>query len=249
MYTQAEFIARARQMVGVPYVLGAEWAPSCTAPCIPTALDCSELIEGLFRENGTPIGDLAAAQYDKTAPVSDVRTGDLVFLRNNSSRWNGIGHVAVITAPLANGDWEIIESRGRAYGTVRTTLSYWRTRAGFTGVRRFPAFNLASSSVVATPLTVVSGRTLLAEDGVLGPLTRKAIQRLIGTVADGVFGPNTRRALQRWLGVAADGVWGRQTIMALQKRIGTKVDGVWGPATTRAFQSYINRTAASAVAA
>lgn len=150
MFSAKEFAARANQLVGLPYVLGAEWPASVVAPAIPKAVDCSEVVEGLFRENGTPIGDLAASQYDKTVAVKagDERVGDLVFLRNNRARWNGIGHVAVITAKLSNGDWRIIEARGRAYGVVRTTLSYWKARSYFTGVRRFPAFKLR---VVLTP--------------------------------------------------------------------------------------------------
>jgi len=148
MFSAKEFAARANQLVGLPYVLGAEWPASVVAPAIPKAVDCSEVVEGLFRENGTPICDLAASQYDKTVAVKagDERVGDLVFLRNNRARWNGIGHVAVITAKLSNGDWRIIEARGRAYGVVKTTLSYWKTRQYFTGVRRFPAFKLRVAS-------------------------------------------------------------------------------------------------------
>lgn len=148
MFTPKGFRARAISLVGLPYVLGAEWKSGD-----PKALDCSELVEGLFRENGTPIGDLAAAQYDKTKSIGkgSPRVGDLVFLKNNPSRWNKVGHVAVITAKLSNGDWEIVEARGRAAGVVRTTLSYWKKRKGFTGVRRFPDFKLAPEPVVVPP--------------------------------------------------------------------------------------------------
>ena len=238
MATAALFIARARQLVGVPYVLGAEWGQDCTAPCVPPAVDCSELVEGLFREAGCPIGDLAAAQYDKTVDVGDVRTGDLVFLRNNRARWNGIGHVAVVTAPLADGDWEVIEARGSRWGTVRTTLSYWSRRAGFAGVRRFPGLRFDDGDPAA-PLAQQAG---LREDGAFGPRTKRALQARIGTNPDGVWGPASRLALQRWLGVHADGIVGPTTVRALQARIGTNPDGVWGPATTRALQHYLNAT-------
>lgn len=145
--TAAQFAARADALVGLPYVLGAEWGPSITAPKRPKALDCSELVEGLYRENGTPIGDLAASQYDRTKPITgSPKVGDLVFLRNNPARWNGIGHVAVLTAKLSNGDWRIVEARGRASGTVRTTLSYWRTRKYYAGIRRFPGFTLKTGT-------------------------------------------------------------------------------------------------------
>ena len=145
-YTAAQFRARAVGLVGLPYVLGAEWPASITPPKRPKALDCSELVEGLFRENNTPIGDLAAAQYDKTVKATgSPRVGDLVFLRNNPARHNGIGHVAVLTSKLSNGDWEIVEARGRAAGVVRTTLSYWKTRRYYTGLRRFPRFAIAKA--------------------------------------------------------------------------------------------------------
>ena len=142
LLTASEFRKLALSVVGLPYVLGAEvkW------PKRPTKLDCSELVEWLFDANGTPIGDLAAWQYDKTVKATgDPRVGDLVFLRNNPARANGIGHVAVITGKLSNGDYEIVEARGRAAGTVRTTLSYWKRRRYYTGIRRFPGFALTSA--------------------------------------------------------------------------------------------------------
>lgn len=149
MLTAREFAALADAQVGKPYVLGAEAKISDPNP---PKFDCSELVEWLFGRNGTPITDLAAAQYDATKPVSGaIRPGDLVFLRNNPARANGIGHVAVITAKLSNGDWRIVEARGRAAGTVRTTLSYWRTRKYFAGVRRFPAFKLAAEPTTPVP--------------------------------------------------------------------------------------------------
>ncbi|HEY3409365.1 MAG TPA: peptidoglycan-binding protein, partial [Propionicimonas sp.] len=69
----------------------------------------------------------------------------MVFLRNNPARANGIGHTAVLTKKLANGDWRIIEARGRAYGVVRSTLSYWKTRSYYAGLRRFAKIAFANS--------------------------------------------------------------------------------------------------------
>lgn len=56
-------------------------------------------------------------------------------------------------------------------------------------------------------------------DGVMGPMTRKAIQGWLSVEADGVFGPVTRKALQAKLGVKQDGKWGRVTISALQRML------------------------------
>lgn len=139
MLTPTEFRKLAVSLKGIPYILGAESSPDR----IPKALDCSELVQWLYARNGTPITDGAWLQYAATIAVTgSPQVGDLVFLRNNAARSNGIGHVAVLTAKLPNGDWEIVEARGRAYGVVVTTLSYWRTRAHFVGPRRYPAFKL-----------------------------------------------------------------------------------------------------------
>jgi peptidoglycan hydrolase-like protein with peptidoglycan-binding domain len=74
--------------------------------------------------------------------------GDLVFLRNNPARSNGIGHVAILTKKLSNGDWRIIEARGRADGVVRTTLSYWKQRSYYAGLRRLTSFALSNGDSV-----------------------------------------------------------------------------------------------------
>lgn len=144
--TPAGFAALADAQVGKPYVLGAE---TLIKDPNPPKFDCSELVEWLYGRNGTPIGDLAASQFNKTYPVTKPKVGDLVFLRNNPARSNGIGHVAILTKQLSNGDWRIIEARGRASGVVRSTLSYWKTRGHFAGVRRFKGFSL----IVDTPLS------------------------------------------------------------------------------------------------
>ena len=147
--TSAAFAALAESQVGKPYVLGAEALASNPNP---PRFDCSELVEWLYARSGNRITDLAAAQYNATRPVVGApKVGDLVFLRNNPARSNGIGHVAVVTGKLSNGDWRIIEARGRAAGVVRTTLSYWRTRRYYAGLRRQATFSLAAETL-ATPV-------------------------------------------------------------------------------------------------
>lgn len=141
--TAVGFAHLADDQVGKPYVLGAEASASDPNP---PKFDCSELVEWLYARSGNKITDLAAAQYDVTKEVAgSPKVGDLVFLRNNPARHNGIGHVAVLTSQLANGDWRIIEARGRAYGVVRSTLSYWKQRNHYAGLRRLPSFELASA--------------------------------------------------------------------------------------------------------
>jgi hypothetical protein len=148
LYTAAQYAALADAQVGKPYVLGADG---------PSAFDCSGLVLWLNRLSSAWVQpDMTAAGiYGHTKAVTGTpAVGDLVFLRNNPARANGIGHVAVLTKKLSNGDWRIIEARGRASGVVRTTLSYWKTRKYYTGVRRLPAFRLATSTPTPVPSKV-----------------------------------------------------------------------------------------------
>lgn len=145
--TAKQFAALADAQVGKPYVLGAEASISNSDP---SRFDCSELVEWLYGRSGNRITDLAAAQYNATKKVTgSPRAGDLVFLRNNPARSNGIGHVAVLTKKLSNGDWRVIEARGRAYGVVRSTLSFWKHRSYYAGLRRQTKFVLAGRDGVS----------------------------------------------------------------------------------------------------
>ncbi|MCC6495437.1 MAG: peptidoglycan-binding protein [Propionibacteriaceae bacterium] len=148
--TASQFAKLAEAQVGKPYVLGAE---ASLANADPAKFDCSELVEWLFGRSGNPITDLAASQYNVTKAVAkgtSPKVGDLVFLRNNPARSNGIGHVAVLTKKLASGDWQIIEARGRAYGVVKTTLSYWKSRSYYAGLRRYAKLVFADGDGVTS---------------------------------------------------------------------------------------------------
>jgi len=100
--------------------------------------------------------------------------------------------------------------------------------------------SVTRTAVPAATPAVVSGK--LAVDGVVGPLTTRAIQAWVGTTQDGVFGPLTTKALQRTVGATADGVIGPQTVRALQAKIGATQNGSGSldAATVRALQSYLN---------
>ncbi|MGV8910184.1 MAG: peptidoglycan-binding protein [Propionicimonas sp.] len=146
--TASQFAQLAEAQVGKPYVLGAYAALSNADPA---KFDCSELVKWLFGRSGNPITDLAAWQYTATKAVArsdSPKAGDLVFLRNNPARSNGIGHVAVVTKKLSSGDWEVIEARGRAYGVVKTTLSYWKQRSYYAGLRRYAKLVFAGGDSV-----------------------------------------------------------------------------------------------------
>lgn len=144
--TPSGFASLADAQVGKAYVLGAEVAATTANP---TKFDCSELVQWLYSRSGNEITDLAAAQYNATKKVTgSPQAGDLVFLRNNPARANGIGHVAILTQKLSSGDWRIIEARGHAYGVVRTTLSYWKQRSYYAGLRRSSNFVLVGTDGV-----------------------------------------------------------------------------------------------------
>ena len=98
-------------------------------------------------------------------------------------------------------------------------------------------------SPIKTPAKPVAIPLLLI-DGVWGPATTKAFQRLLGVKQDGVIDKNTRMLIQKWAGLKgpdADGIWGRVTRRAVQRKLGVAADGRWGPITIKALQRFLNR--------
>lgn len=165
--TAAEYAALAAKQVGKPYVLG---QPSPYNTPTPKSFDCSGIVIWLNNKTYAFVmgDDTAAGLYNRSSAVKagTERVGDLVFLRNNPARSNRIGHVAVLTSKLSNGDWLIIEAKGKAYGVVKTTLSFWRTRKHYTGVRRLKGFKLATTATkpVSKPVVIVAGSANTASD-------------------------------------------------------------------------------------
>lgn len=136
--TDKEFVEIVRAQVGERYVLGAE--VSLSDPDPPGPWDCSELVQWAYAQAGATITDGAWLQYDATEPVPTPRIGDLVFLRNNPSRPNGIGHVGIIVSEGA--DPLIVEAKGSRYGVVESRLSDWKAKSTYAGVRRYAALRL-----------------------------------------------------------------------------------------------------------
>lgn len=88
----------------------------------------------------------------------------------------------------------------------------------------------------------------LVVDGIFGPSTIKALQKVLGVTQDGIFGTQTKKALQTHVGTTADGVFGKNSNIALQKHLNARgehlaVDGIWGSATTAGLQRVLNRNA------
>ena len=219
--TADTFVALLVAQLGKPYRLGAEVKLDDPDPA---AFDCSELVQWAFNRAGTKITDGAWLQYAATSPVSSgIRTGDLVFLRNNPARSNGIGHVGIVADRTSTGEWRIIEARGRAWGvTNKRTLGDWRNLSTFAGVRRFPGLVLSWPQQTTYPPTLRKGsrgkwvnrlqaelkaagyhgdilnRAPLAVDGDMGTQTVRAVkryQKAHGLVVDGVVGLQTWRSL------------------------------------------------------
>jgi len=82
----------------------------------------------------------------------------------------------------------------------------------------------------------------LATDGVLGPLTVKALQRWLGVTQTGVLDSSTVRALQSRIGTTSDGIWGPASMAALQTYLGIARDGArtWDAPTVTQLQKYLN---------
>lgn len=175
MFTPAQFAARARGLKGVPYVLGASTARLAPG-ARPKALDCSETVELLCRENGTPNPGTADTQFAVRAKpfTGAVCVGDIVALKNNSRRPHGIGHIAIVyggskgVKRIAAGRWAalgtplIIESRGRAEDTVLTDLPFWKQRRYYAGIRRLSNFKLADpTSTTPVPTAQLAAFRLL----------------------------------------------------------------------------------------
>lgn len=86
---------------------------------------------------------------------------------------------------------------------------------------------------------VLQGDIGVGADGVFGPRTRGAverIQRLHGLTVDGIVGPETWAAVAGASGSAATGRGG--SVAVLQRRLGVSADGVFGPQTTAAVRSF-----------
>ena len=119
------------------------------------------------------------------------------------------------------------------------------TRANGGAAAGVPARTVTVSRSTTRTAVAVSGSQAtgkLAVDGVMGPMTARAIQRWVGATPDGAFGPISKKALQRKVGVTPDGAIGRITMSALQTKVGARHDGAdyLNPLTVMKVQAYLN---------
>lgn len=102
----------ARKLLGIKYIYGAEWTDLSQ---LPEALDCSELVEGVYKQNGLRMPDGGQAQFDATVPTGDAKVGDLGFFGRGANPAQ-VYHVGMVfTVGLKQDEnifGQIIEARG-----------------------------------------------------------------------------------------------------------------------------------------
>lgn len=139
---RADFIALMKAQKGKKYILG---TPVPHDAPNPPAFDCSGLVIWGFNKAGCQHPDTTAnGLYHESRSVASYATGDMVFLVDSKDH---AYHTAMLLYPTASGDWAIIEAKGKKFGVVLTTLSYWRKRKGFKGPRRWSGFKLESDQI------------------------------------------------------------------------------------------------------
>ena len=100
---RAAVIASCRPLLNVPYHFGAEWTDYSR---VPDFLDCSELVEGVFKINGLKMPDGSQNQYTFCLHADLPKPGDLGFFGRGGNPGQ-IYHVGLLIDPHT-----VIEARG-----------------------------------------------------------------------------------------------------------------------------------------
>lgn len=126
----------AGKLVGIPYVFGAEWKDFSVAP---EALDCSELVEGVYGHFGLQMPDGSQNQFDFTISAATPKMGDLAFF-GRGGKTGQIYHVGIVYD-----ETNIIEARGfdasasfRTGEVILRSRDRWEKYANFCGYRSHP---------------------------------------------------------------------------------------------------------------
>lgn len=93
----------ARKLLGIPYGYGAEWMDYSK---IPSQLDCSELIEGIYVSNGLKMPDGSQAQFNFTIEQPVPHPCDLGFFGRGGNP-KQVYHVGMLID-----NHSVIEARG-----------------------------------------------------------------------------------------------------------------------------------------
>jgi hypothetical protein len=138
-------VDNARKLLGIKYVYGAEWSDLTK---LPEALDCSELVEGVFHQCGLRMPDGSQAQFDFTVPTGEPKNGDLGFFGRGANPGQ-VYHVGMVFDCKKNSVNEpfgqVIEARGfqpnSTFETGKVILRpifNWMRYANFLGWRAHP---------------------------------------------------------------------------------------------------------------
>ncbi|EDA0477009.1 cell wall hydrolase [Listeria monocytogenes] len=112
---------------GTPYLLG--------GTNIQTGIDCSALMQWMFRKIGINLPRTAQQQYDHTKRVkeSEIRPGDLVFYTKTYNAGRPVTHVAFYL-----GEGKVFQASGNKINYSSINNSYWRAHLyGFGRVAEF----------------------------------------------------------------------------------------------------------------
>lgn len=213
---------------GVPYcAMFVSWCMNqagATAPGIPGAY-CPWILD-------------AGKASGKMVPVSQAKYGDLVLFD-----WEGDGvsdHIGFVEKNTGtslqcvegNTNNGAVARRSRAYSTVIGVI-----RPDYSGT---PSTSTPPSSGGS------SSTDSIAVDGLWGPATTRALQKVLGTPVDGIVSDQwtAYRASNPGL-ISSSWEWhnparkGSVVIKAMQGKIGATADGFGGPETFKALQKYL----------
>lgn len=99
--------------------------------CSFTGVDCSCMVQIVFRELGYSLPRTAQQQWNATARVSSPEPGDLVFFEKTYSSPDRITHVGIVVA-----DGWMVSAAEPSVGRQLYASGWWRSRlAGFGRVR------------------------------------------------------------------------------------------------------------------
>lgn len=171
------------------------------------------------RLNGGPARDLAALEH-----------------------WQDSQQRSHLRRSSATPVYELSGSARRAVGVAAAVAVTAGPTAGWLGGASLAAASARHElreGMRGASVRVLQGDIGVGTDGVFGPHTRGAVerlQRLHGLTVDGIVGPQTWATVAGASGSAATGRGG--SVAVLQRRLGVTADGVFGPATTAAVRGF-----------
>jgi cell wall-associated NlpC family hydrolase len=107
----SRIVQLAQVWLGVPYVFGG---------CSRTGVDCSCLVQNVYRSAGIRLPRVAVDQFNATMPVADPQPGDLVFFAN--TYMPGVSHVGIY---IGNGQQINAPTTGEVVTVAPVFTGYW----------------------------------------------------------------------------------------------------------------------------